>query len=105
MTNPDMKNTMRDYQKLIKKLAIKRGFDKETVSQKFMLLLEETGEFAKAARKVSGITVDNNSRKHVVEEEAADILFVLMDICNSLEIDLADAFKNKEKLNNTRKWS
>jgi NTP pyrophosphatase (non-canonical NTP hydrolase) len=93
-----------EFQQLIKDLSVLRDFDKETISQKFMLLLEEAGEFAKAARKVSGITVDESSKKHVVEEEAADVFFVLIDICNSLNIDLAEAFQNKEEINKSRKW-
>lgn len=93
------------YQKLISEFAAQRGFDKETLSQKFMLLLEETGEFAKAARKVSGISVDADSRNHVVEEEAADVFWVLIDLCNSLGIDLAEAFADKEKKNKSRTWN
>jgi NTP pyrophosphatase (non-canonical NTP hydrolase) len=93
------------FQQLIKELSGKRGFDKELLSQKFMLLLEETGEFAKAARKLSGISVDENSKKHLVEEEAADVFWVLIDLCNSLDIDLADAFKDKEAKNKERSWN
>ena len=93
------------YQKLISKFATQRGFDKETLSQKFMLLLEETGEFAKAARKDSGIVIDDSSKKHAVEEEAADVFWVLIDLCNSLGIDLPEAFSDKEKKNKSRTWN
>jgi NTP pyrophosphatase (non-canonical NTP hydrolase) len=93
------------YQKLINELAAQRGFDKEILSQKFMLLLEEAGEFAKAARKMSGIKVDENSKKHAVEEEAADVFWVLLDLCNKLNIDLAGAFKDKEDKNKNRTWN
>jgi NTP pyrophosphatase (non-canonical NTP hydrolase) len=94
-----------DYQALIKKLIVERGFDKETVPEVFMLFLEEAGEFAKAARKVSGITTDKNSRVHDLEEEAADVFWLLIDLCNRLDIDLEKAFAEKEVKNQQRKWS
>lgn len=104
MMKSDKALSLTEYQKLISELTAQRDFDKETLSQKFMLLLEESGEFAKAARKISGITVDANSKKHDIEEEAADIFFVLIDICNSLNINLANAFAAKEEKNSTRSW-
>lgn len=94
-----------DYQKLIEKLKTERGFDKETVAEVFMLFLEEAGEFAKAARKVSGITTDKKSRVHDVEEEAADVFWLLIDLCNRLDIDLEKAFAEKEKKNQQRSWT
>ena len=99
------KPALPDYQVLIKKLVIKRGFNKETVPEVFMLLLEETGEFAKAARKLSGVKVDKNSRRHELEEEAADVFWLLIDLCNRLDIDLEKAFREKENKNQKRKWS
>jgi NTP pyrophosphatase (non-canonical NTP hydrolase) len=94
-----------DYQKLVEKLKVERGFDKETIPEVFMLFLEEAGEFAKAARKVSGITTDKKSRIHDLEEEAADVFWLLIDLCNRLDIDLAKAFEAKEKKNQQRSWS
>ncbi len=102
-----MKDGMRleNYQALIKRLIVERGFDKETVPEVFMLLMEEVGEFAKAARKVSGITTDKNSRVHDLEEEAADVFWLLIDLCNRLNVDLAKAFVAKEAKNQSRNWS
>ena len=42
--------TLRDFQKYVVALVKERGFDKENVAQKFMLLFEECGEMAKASR-------------------------------------------------------
>ena len=97
--------TLNDYQKLVKQLVLERGFDKETVPEVFMLFLEEAGEFAKAARKVSGITTDKNSKVHDLEEEAADVFWLLIDLCNRMDIDLAKAFDAKEHKNRQRSWS
>lgn len=96
--------SLSDYQQLIKKLIVERGFDEETVPEVFMLFLEEAGEFAKAARKVSGVKVDKASKVHDLEEEAADVFWLLIDLCSRLDIDLAKAFKEKEAKNQLRIW-
>jgi NTP pyrophosphatase (non-canonical NTP hydrolase) len=103
MSEPnDMK--LAEYQDLIKKLVIKRGFDKETVPEVFTLLIEEVGELAKAIRKHNGQKVDLARKQHEVEEEAADVFWLLIDLCNRLDIDLAEAFAKKEAKNATRVW-
>jgi len=96
--------TLNDYQKLVRQLVIERGFEDETVPEVFMLLLEEAGEFAKAARKVSGVKVDKTSRVHDLEEEAADVFWLVIDLCNRLDIDLEKAFRAKEAKNQKREW-
>lgn len=101
----DNKTTLGQYQKLIKTLVKERGFDKETVPEVFTLLVEEMGELAKAIRKANGQKVDKARKQHDVEEEAADVFWLLVDLCNRLDIDLARAFEEKEKKNQTRKWS
>lgn len=97
--------SLKDYQELVTKLAKDRGFDDETVPEKFMLLTEEIGEFAKAVRKNSGIKVGDHSKLHSLEEESADIFFLLIDLCNKLGINLEQAFSDKEKVNEDRSWS
>lgn len=93
------------YQALIRELVIQRGFDEETVSEVFTLLVEEVGELAKAIRKANGQKVDANSQLHNVAEEAADVFWLLVDLCNRLDIDLAAAFKEKEQKNRSRNWA
>ncbi|HSX47191.1 MAG TPA: MazG nucleotide pyrophosphohydrolase domain-containing protein [Patescibacteria group bacterium] len=93
-----------ELQSLIKKLVTERGFDKETISEVFTLLVEEIGEFAKSIRKFNGQKVDKKSKEHFIEEEAADVLWLLLDLCNRLEIDLAKAFNSKELKNQKRSW-
>jgi NTP pyrophosphatase (non-canonical NTP hydrolase) len=103
--NEPNKLTLEDYQKLIKKLVTVRGFDKETVPEVFTLLVEEVGELAKAIRKANGQKTDENSQQHEVEEEAADVFWLLIDLCNRLDINLAKAFEAKESKNKTRNWA
>lgn len=98
-------NSLDDYQILIAELSKKRGFDVESISEKYMLLLEEVGEFAKAARKANGMLTSEHSKNHNLEEEAADVFWLLIDLCNKQGINLAKAFSDKEKINDTRSWS
>ncbi len=99
------KADLRAYQELVKQLVIERGFDKETVPEVFTLLVEEIGELAKAIRKANGQKVDKKSKHHDVEEEAADVFCLVIDLCNRLGIDLERAFKEKEDKNKQRKWA
>jgi NTP pyrophosphatase (non-canonical NTP hydrolase) len=96
---------LEEYQTLVRQLVIERGFDKETVPEVFTLLVEEVGELAKAIRKANGQKVDKASKVHDLEEEAADVFWLLIDLCNRLDIDLAKAFAAKEQKNRQRKWA
>ncbi len=97
--------TITEYQERIEQLVEELGFGDETVSDKFLLLVEEVGEFAKAARKTQGIKTHKGSKKYDVAEEAADIFWYLLDICNQLDIDLGKAIEAKIVKNQKRKWS
>lgn len=100
-----MSKTLPEYQQLIEELVTQRGYDKETLSESFMMLLEEAGEFSKAARKHTSLKVGSHSKVHDLEEEAADVFWVLIAICNKLGIDLEKAFEEKEKVNQQRSSS
>lgn len=96
--------TLRDFQNYVSELVKERGFERETLPQLFMLLLEECGEMAKAARKAEGIRSDKNSEDHHLDREAADVLIYLLAICNRCGIDLEKAFREKEEINKKRRW-
>jgi len=93
-----------DYQQLIRDLVVERGFDTETVPEVMLLLIEEVGELAKAIRKSHGMKTDDNSQKHTIEEELADVFWLLIDVCNRLDVDLEQAFRAKERVNQSRTW-
>ena len=96
--------TLPEYQALVKRLVVERGFEDEAVTEVFTLLVEEVGELAKAIRKANGQKVDKTRKQHEVAEEAADVFWLLVDLCNRMDIDLAQAFVDKEKKNRKRKW-
>lgn len=100
-------SSLKEVQAYVKETLNARGFDDEAVAQKFMLLLEEMGEFAHAARKRADIKVDEAKWKDNEEnlhDEAADVLMYLLDVCNKLDIDLTHAFLTKEEKNKKRTW-
>lgn len=92
------------YQQYVQQVMRERGFDDETVSQKFMLLLEEAGEFAQAARKRANLAQATDAAIEDCSDAAADVFAVLLDICNQLELDLERAFINREHKNQARTW-
>jgi NTP pyrophosphatase (non-canonical NTP hydrolase) len=94
--------SLNDYQKLVHKLVVERGYDKETVSEVFTLLVEEVGELAKAIRKTNGQKVHLDSCVHEVGEEMADVFWLVIDLCNRLDINLAQAYESKEQKNQKR---
>ena len=96
--------TINQYQALTKRLVVERGFGIETVPEVFTLLVEEVGELAKAIRKQNGQKVDKTSLEHNVEDEAADVFWLLLDLCNRLNIDLGKSFQVKEAKNEKRTW-
>lgn len=100
-----VKPDLKALQKYVAEVVEYRGFGDETVPELFMLLLEECGELAKAARKTQNIKTDKNSKKYEVDQEAADVFMYLLEICNRFDIDLEKAFREKEAINAKRTWS
>lgn len=96
--------TLDDLQKYVKQLEKERGFKKDSLLQKCLLLGEEVGELFKAIRKSEKIKVNHSSIIDTVEDELADIVIYLCAIANRLNIDLEKAFREKEKLNKKRIW-
>lgn len=97
--------TLKDFQEYVRELEIERGFDKEDVLKKCLLLGEEVGELFKAVRKKDKvIKIDHNSRFGSIDEELVDIIIYLCTIANRFDINLEDAFRAKEELNKKRSW-
>lgn len=98
------KPTLKEVQKYVEKMEIERGFIKEHVIQKCLLLGEEVGELFKAVRKQIGIKVDKKSVEYSVKNELADVLIYLCEIANRHNIDLEKALRDKEEINKKRVW-
>lgn len=103
LTLPE-KPTLKDYQSYVAEMVKARGFDKETVAELFMLFLEECGEMAKSARKNLAIKDHAGKEYENLQGEVADVFIYLLDICNHYDIDLEQAFRDKEAVNKQRTW-
>jgi NTP pyrophosphatase (non-canonical NTP hydrolase) len=100
--------TLSDLQQYVRDMMRERSFssDREYLAKLFMLLVEEVGEFAKATRKSAGMKMATDSKQEQsAAAEAADVLIVLLGLCNMLDIDLEQAFRDKEEKNKQRTWS
>ena len=95
-------------QEYVRRVLKMRGLSEQPVQHSVLLLCEEVGELAKAIRRqTKGMSFGNNisiGDKDSVESELADILIVLTAIANAMDINLADAFAAKEKINWEREW-
>ena len=92
--------TLSDLQNYVDEVCKERGWVKDTYAEKFLLFMEEVGELAKAMRKEQGLYVEKAKQKRVeLEQEFADVLSYLL-----YHIDLEQAFREKEKINDGRRW-
>lgn len=98
-------SSLKDIQEYAKKMIIARGFEEETLQDILMLLTEEVGELAKEIRKTLKHKLDTNSeRTSNLGHEIADVFNYLLALCVVENIDLFEAFKEKEALNQKREW-
>lgn len=58
----------------------------------------------KAVRKAMKLKTDVNSNIGSVKEEIADIFIYLCSIANRFNIDIEEAFREKEEINKQREW-
>lgn len=96
--------TLKDYQQYVIDLELARGFSKQTILQKCLMLGEEVGELFKAIRKTENVKVDKNSKFGTIPEEIVDCFIFLLSISNKYGVDLEQAFRDKEEINKKREW-
>ena len=106
MKDLELKNnpTIRDYQDYVVELELQRGFADQNAIEKCLLLGEEMGELFKAIRKAMNLKTDVKANVGSVKEEIADMLIYLCSIANRFEIDIEQAFREKEEINKNREW-
>lgn len=97
--------TLKDLQHYLAEVCQERGWTKDSPSEKFVLFIEEVGELAKAMRKASGLYEERARPRDIsLEEEFADVLSYLLDLANCFQVDLEQAFRAKEQINQSRTW-
>ncbi|MGH2516276.1 MAG: MazG nucleotide pyrophosphohydrolase domain-containing protein [Ktedonobacterales bacterium] len=97
--------TLKDLQHYLDVICQERGWTKDSPSEKFVLFIEEVGELAKAMRKAAGLYEERAKHRDIaLEEEFADVLSYLLDLANCFQVDLEDAFRAKDQVNQSRTW-
>jgi NTP pyrophosphatase (non-canonical NTP hydrolase) len=97
--------TLKELQSYIALVCQERGWTKDSPSEKFVLFIEEVGELAKAMRKAAGLYEEQAKPRDIsLEEEFADVLSYLLDLANCFHVDLEQAFRAKERINQSRVW-
>ena len=98
---------IRDLQKYINDMIKIRGFDRQTPQDLMLFLTEEMGELAKEIKKSEKYKIDTSKKENNeidVAGEIADIFIYLLSMCRVMNINLLEAFKNKEERNCDREW-
>jgi len=105
---PDL-SVMTELQAHMKKLCEHFNWNEPTEA-KFLLLVEEVGELAKAVRRMEKIAmepgkeIDQDTVRANLAEEMGDIFSYLLDLANGYGVDLAEAYKAKTIANFNRSW-
>lgn len=99
-------SSVKELQEYTKKMLKARGFANQTLEDVMLLLTEELGEVAKEVRKIEHkIKMDvAKSNEQNLANEISDVYILLMSLCVIGNIDLFEAFKEKEKINLKREW-
>lgn len=103
--------TLTDLQQYMDTVCKERGWNQDNPLETFLLFSEEVGELAKAIRNHRGLYQEEAkahkqaaSTKQALEEEFADVLGYIFDLANQFDVNLEQAFRDKEALNEKRDW-
>jgi len=102
--------SMKEFQRYIYQLESMHGWLNVDLINNCFLLGEEVGELFKAVRKHQRFFIEHNpdeesnSREHI-GEELVDVFNYLLAIANRLDIDLEEAFRRKNAINQARSWN
>ncbi len=94
-------------QRYIEKLEAAKGWTEVDLVRTCLYMGEELGELFKAIRKVEGALRRGESIEPLhteVAHELVDILNYLLAVANRLDIDLEAAFREKNAINEDRRW-
>lgn len=97
--------TLKDFQEYVLKMKQERGFNTTDKFYECCLLAEECGEVISAVRKNSKSgSIGSGSVAGDVAEELADVFIYICSLANMHDIDLEQAFRDKEEKNKQRTW-
>jgi NTP pyrophosphatase (non-canonical NTP hydrolase) len=97
--------TLKDFQDYVLKMKQERGFNTADKFYECCLLAEECGEVISAIKKNSkNGSIGSGSVAGNVAEELADVFIYICSLANMHDIDLEQAFREKEEKNKQRSW-
>lgn len=95
------KPALKAFQEYYKRAAVQRGYSRESARDCLLLMVEEVGELARAIRKRERLT--RHSGEFGTEaHELADVFLYVIHLANVLNLDLAEAVRDKEVVNLAR---
>ena len=103
----ELKNypTLQDFQSYVLQMKQERGFNTTDKFYECCLLAEECGELISAVRKNNkNGSIGSGSTAGNIAEELADVFIYICSLANMHNIDLEQAFRNKEEKNKLRTW-
>ena len=93
--------TIRKMQKYLKeKYRLTKPLEMNNTQRYFLKLIEEVGELSEVIRKNK--RMEDNFIKGTIEEELSGVLYYVLVIANTYDIDLEECFRMKEDLNRER---
>lgn len=102
---------MQDYQTYIQELEELHGWTSVDLVHNCFLMGEEMGELFKSIRKfnqyfneTSHTPINKDQQVQDIADELVDVFNYLVAIANRLNIDLEEAFRHKNELNQKRSW-
>ena len=98
-------DSLQEIQKYIWQKNIDRGFSEEAPEKKLVMLMEESGELAKAVRQAIGMGFSKTTATADIKEELADVQIILLGLASTVGIDMLEAIREKEEKNSKRSWS
>ena len=97
--------TLKDFQEYVAQMKQERGFNTSDKFYECCLFAEECGEVISAIRKNSKSgSIGTGSKAGNIAEELADVLIYLCSLANMHDIDLEQAFREKEEKTKQRTW-
>ena len=99
--------SMQEYQEYIHQLDAMHGWSDASTVRKCFLMGEEVGELFKAIRILDRMPHSAPERPRAIDnagEEIVDVFNYLLALANRLDIDLEDAFRRKNRRNQSRSW-
>lgn len=85
---------------LYKKYSIYKPQELKNTQRYFLKLVEEVGELSEDIRENK--RMENGNIKGTIEEEISDVLYYIVMIANTYDIDIEKCFRLKEEFNAKR---